>query len=114
MMWMALNTDATPWWGGFYFGLIVAAIPLWVWGIVGRLMRLPWQPFKLIHQRWWSAIAFWVGTTFVGLLPPYALIGWIVSVILASPRQVGINRFALRMIFGMMTLAGLWVQLVLS
>jgi len=110
---LPLESDAG---GLFYWGLIIAAIPLLIWGrgLVSRLMRLSWHLFKLIHQRWWSAIAFWVGMAFVGLLPPYALIGWIVSVILASPRQVGINRFALRMIFGMMTLAGLWVQLVLS
>lgn len=82
VMWMALNTNATPWWGGFYFGLIVAAIPLWVWGIVGRLIRLPWQLFKLIHQRWWSAIAFWGWLAFMGLPQVVTLFGFGFFVIL--------------------------------
>lgn len=41
-----LDSDAGPL---FYFGLIIAAIPLLIWGrrVVGRLIRLPWQLLSL-------------------------------------------------------------------
>lgn len=68
----------------FYWGLIIAAIPLLIWGrrVVGSLIRLPWQLFKLIHSRWWSALAFWVGVAFMGLPMPVALFGFGFFVIL--------------------------------
>lgn len=45
--------------------------------------------FKLIHSRWWSALAFWASTTFMGLLLPIAVSACLACMAIANAIQSG-------------------------